>query len=37
MKAYLSIEDEHFDQRVEWIFGVADLVIRTTTQQLYGN
>ena len=29
MKAYLLIEDEYFDQRMEWIFGVPNLVIRT--------
>jgi hypothetical protein len=32
MKVYLSIEDEYFDHRMEWIFGVPDLVIRTATQ-----
>lgn len=35
MKAYLLVDDELFDQRTEWIFGVADLVIRTTGYGLY--
>jgi hypothetical protein len=35
MKQYLSIRDEYFDLRMEWIFGVADLVVRTTSYQIY--
>jgi len=35
MKQYLSVDDEHFDQRMEWIFGVADLVVKTNTYSMY--
>ena len=35
MKAFLLIEDELSDQRTEWIFGVPDLVIRTSGYGLY--
>ena len=35
MKQYLSIRDEYFDLRLEWIFGVSDLVVRTTSYQAY--
>ena len=35
MKAFLLVDDELSDQRAEWIFGVADLVIRTAGYGLY--
>jgi hypothetical protein len=35
MKAYLLVEDEYFVQRMEWIFGLPDLVIRTSSYQMY--
>ena len=31
MKQYLSIKDVYFELRLEWIFGVSDLVVRTTS------
>jgi hypothetical protein len=35
MKQYLTVEDEYFDLRMEWIFGVADLVIKTNNYPMY--
>jgi hypothetical protein len=35
MKQYLAIEDEYYELRVEWIFGVSDLVIRTNNYPAY--
>ena len=28
MKAYLSIDDDLFDLRMEWVFGIADPIIK---------
>ena len=35
MKQYLCIDDEHFGLRMEWIFGVADPVVRSASYQMY--
>lgn len=35
MKAFLLVDDELFDQRTEWIFGLPDLIIRTASYGLY--
>jgi hypothetical protein len=35
MRQYLAIEDEYYELRVEWIFGVSDLVIRTNNYPVY--
>jgi hypothetical protein len=35
MKHYLLIDDEYFEQRLEWIFGVADLVVKTSNYAMY--
>ena len=37
MKQFLSIDDEFFVLRMEWIFGVADPVVKSTTYQMYNS
>lgn len=31
MKQYLSVDDEYSHLRMEWIFGVADFVVKTSS------
>lgn len=35
MKQYLTIDDDYFQQRMEWIFGVADQVVKSNSYQMY--
>jgi hypothetical protein len=35
MKAFLSVEDEYFHLRIEWIFGIADLIVKSNNYQVY--
>jgi len=34
MKQYLTIDDEYSGLRMEWIFGVADLVVKNPSYQM---
>jgi hypothetical protein len=35
MKKYLTIDDEFFNLRLEWIFGIADLVVKSAGYSMY--
>jgi hypothetical protein len=35
MKSFLSVDDEYFDLRMEWIFGIADPIVKTQSYQVY--
>lgn len=35
MKQFLTVDDEFAEQRMEWIFGIADQVVKTNSYQMY--